>query len=99
MRAGLALLEAVAKLDAVHVWRVLGASLVGSRFEALGHGRELAVEREMGKSRNSASSGMARKGRSRKGRFSPASTTLPISLILPVGRIRGVVVIADMGPR
>jgi class 3 adenylate cyclase len=74
----------------VHVWRVLGASLVGSRFEALGHGRELAVEREMGKSRNSASSGMARKGR-----FSSASTTLPISLILPVGRIRGVVVIAD----
>jgi hypothetical protein len=57
----------------VHVWRVLGASLVGSRFEALGHGRELAVEREMGKSRNSASSGMARKGR-----FSSASTTLPI---------------------
>jgi class 3 adenylate cyclase len=57
----------------MHVWRVLGASLVGSRFEALGHGRELAVEREMGKSMNSASSGMARKGR-----FSSASTTLPI---------------------
>jgi class 3 adenylate cyclase len=57
----------------VHVWRVLGASLVGSRFEALGYRRELAVEREMGKSMNSASSGMARKGR-----FSSASTSLPI---------------------
>ena len=68
--------------------------VVLSRFEVLGHGRELAVEREMGKSRNSASSGMVRKGR-----FSSASTTLPISLIVPVGRIRGVVVIADMGPR